>query len=136
MMRGLALYRKAEQALGAAFVGDPDAVMQVANAFSTAGWLWKEYGFSATHSWDASSLAKAASQLSLDGASVLALFEKAHACFVPPSNCTWYVVAQGETPTSIAAKFSLNVSELMHLNNWTAPGQIIPTGERVKLWCN
>jgi hypothetical protein len=138
MMRGAAKYRSAANDLSENYNSDPEKVLKTAHAFQTAAWLWKRaYDFD-TYTWNWDGLSAAANKLDIsDKIGVQYLFFKASQfCLIAPTACAWYVVQNGDTPTSIATSYATTVNELVTLNGWTGPSQVLTPGESIKLWCN
>lgn len=140
MMSGSATYRQAGQALGQDFEHDPELVLQHTHAFKTAAWLWKRKSFDDNgRFWTLAELSAAATSLGITSLSqqaiTSALYIKSLACLASDHVCTWYTVAQGDTPSSIAAAQGVTVEELVSLNNWSGPNQTLTAGETIKLYC-
>lgn len=142
MLRGAGMYREAGRDLSRNYENNPERVLEPSEAFLTAAWLWKKKkdidGFGSQIG--VGELLLAANRFGIYSAPELTqlgfTYARSLLCLARDTTCAWYIVTQGDNPRVIAAALSLDLDELIALNNWSGPNQELTPGESIKIYCN
>lgn len=141
MLKGSSEYREAGRDLKRNYGSDPESVLQPADAFLSAGWLWKKRDMHdfGDHIGVVDLIASAVKfqiYSSSDREQMEVTYRRALECLEKDTTCTWYVVSKYDTPRIIADSLGYDLDDLVALNNWSGPNQALTEGESIKLSCH